>query len=190
MILETERLILRPFSEEDTASLYESAKDERIGPWCGWPAHKSVEESRNIIKHVLMDEENYAVVLKSNNQLIGCAGLKLGNNCALTDKDNEGEIGYWIAVPYWRKGYASEATNELIRRGFEDLNLDVLWCGYYKGNEKSKGVQEKCGFKFHHILNNVNCTLLNETRVEYVSILERKKWNEMESSKLRNDCLQ
>lgn len=183
MILETERLILRPFNKEDAPSLYECVKDERIGYWCGWPSHKNVEKSLQIIENVLIDEETYAIVLKSENKLIGCIGLKLGENCSLSDNDNHGEIGYWIAVPHWRKGFACEATNEIIRRGFEDLNLEVLWCGYYKGNEGSKGVQEKCGFTFDHILNSVNCPLLNETRVEYVSKLESRKWKKSESTK-------
>jgi RimJ/RimL family protein N-acetyltransferase len=183
MILETERLILRPFNEGDAEVIYESVQDERIGYWCGWPVHKSIEETRNIIKNVLMDKENYAVILKSENKLIGSAGIKLGKSCSLSAKDNEGEIGYWISVPYWRQGFASEATNELIRRSFEDLKLDTLWCGYYKGNEKSKGVQEKCGFTFHHILKDVNCSLLNEIRTEYVSILNHDTWEKLQSTK-------
>lgn len=50
MILETERLILRPWNESDAESLYEYAKDPRVGPIAGWPPHKSVEESLDVIK--------------------------------------------------------------------------------------------------------------------------------------------
>ena len=50
MRLETERLILRRWTESDAESLYEYAKDPAIGPIAGWPPHKSVEESLNIIK--------------------------------------------------------------------------------------------------------------------------------------------
>lgn len=183
MILETERLILRPFTEDDAQSLYESTIDKRIGYRCGWLAPESVEASTKIIKNVLMKEETYAITLKSDFKLIGCISLEIGCNCSLSDKENEAEIGYWIAVPYWRQGYAFEATNELIRRGFQTLNFDVLWCGYYKGNEKSKGVQEKCGFTAHHILNNVHCVALNDLRIEYVTHLDRKKWNKIQSTK-------
>lgn len=53
MVLETERLILRPFKDSDTESIYEYAKDPRVGPIAGWPVHTSVENSREIIRNVL-----------------------------------------------------------------------------------------------------------------------------------------
>ena len=52
MILHTERLILRPWTEADAESLFEYAKDPDVGPIAGWPPHKSIEESRNVIKDV------------------------------------------------------------------------------------------------------------------------------------------
>ena len=80
MILETERLILRPWEESDAESLYEYARDERVGPVAGWQVHTSVENSRKIIKTVLSVPENYAVCLKEDNRAIGCVGLTLGKN--------------------------------------------------------------------------------------------------------------
>ena len=68
MILETERLILRPWNETDAESLYEYAKDDRVGPIAGWPPHTSVENSREVIKTVLSAPETYAVCLKENNK--------------------------------------------------------------------------------------------------------------------------
>ena len=75
MIFETERLILRPWEETDAESLYEYAKDDRIGPIAGWPVHTSVENSREIIKTVLSAPETYAVCLKEDNRAIGSIGL-------------------------------------------------------------------------------------------------------------------
>ncbi len=56
MILETERLILRPWAETDSESLCEYAKDGRIGPIAGWQVHTSVENSREIIRYVFTDK--------------------------------------------------------------------------------------------------------------------------------------
>ena len=64
IFLETNRLILRPWKEEDAEELYLYAKDPAIGPIAGWPTHTSVENSREIIKGVLSAAETYAVVLK------------------------------------------------------------------------------------------------------------------------------
>ena len=98
MTLQTERLILRAWEETDAESLYEYAKDDRVGPIAGWPPHTSVENSREIIKTVLSVEENYAVCLKDNNKAIGSIGLMIGKNSNLDLPENEGEIGYWIGV--------------------------------------------------------------------------------------------
>ena len=68
MILHTERLVLRPWNEADAESVYEYAKDPDIGPIAGWPPHKSVEESLEVIKTVLMCEESYAICEKENGK--------------------------------------------------------------------------------------------------------------------------
>ena len=57
MILETERLILRPWNEGDAESLYKYAKDPEVGPVAGWPVHTSVENSREIIKTTRFSEK-------------------------------------------------------------------------------------------------------------------------------------
>ena len=136
MILKTKRLILRPWLETDAESLYEYAKDPAVGPIAGWPVHTSVENSREIIKNVLAVPETYAVCLKEDNIAVGSIGLMIGKASNLDIPDNEGEIGYWIGVPFWGQGLMPEACEELIRHAFEDLKLETLWCGYFDGNEK------------------------------------------------------
>ena len=64
MILETERIILRPWRESDAGELYEYASDPQVGPIAGWPVHTSAENSREIIRDVLSAPETYAVILK------------------------------------------------------------------------------------------------------------------------------
>lgn len=94
MVLETERLILRPWNEADAESLYEYAKDDRVGPITGWPPHTSVENSREVIKTVLSAPETYAVCLKEDNRAIGSIGLMIEKSSNFTLPENEGEIGY------------------------------------------------------------------------------------------------
>lgn len=96
MILETERLILRPWEETDAESLFEYAKDERIGPAAGWNPHTSVENSREVIRLFLSAPETYAVCLKEDNRPVGSIGLMIGKSSNLDLPDTEGEIGYWI----------------------------------------------------------------------------------------------
>ena len=71
MKLETERLILRPWTEEDAEALYRYAQDDRIGPAAGWPPHTSVENSREIIRGVLSRPGTCAVILKETMEPVG-----------------------------------------------------------------------------------------------------------------------
>ena len=100
MILETERLILRPWADGDASSLYEYAKDERVGPIAGWNPHTSEENSLEIIKTVLSADNTFALCLKEDNVAIGSIGLMIGNKSNLDLPESEAEIGYWIGVPF------------------------------------------------------------------------------------------
>ena len=176
MELTTERLMLRPWVETDVEDLYRYAKDDRVGPIAGWPPHSSVEDSAEIIRTVFSAPETYAVCLKEDNRAIGSIGLMIGTHSDKEIPDTEAEIGYWIGIPFWGKGLIPEATRELIRHGFEDLKLDKIWCGCFVENEKSKRVQEKCGFTWHHTRKDVCCELMGDIRTEQVSCLTRENW--------------
>ena len=150
MQLETRRLILRPWEEADAEELYRYAQDDRIGPIAGWPPHTSVEDSREIIRTVLSEPETYGVILKATGKPVGSVGIMFFPKGSAPMKEREAEIGYWIGVPYWGQGLIPEAVRKLQQRCFQELSCSAIWCGYYEGNEKSKRVQEKCGFTFHH----------------------------------------
>lgn len=178
MHMETERLILRSWCEDDAESLYPFAKNPAVGPIAGWPPHTSVENSREIIRNVLAVNETYAVCLKTDNKAIGSIGLMIGRQSNLDLPETEGEIGYWIGVPFWGMGLIPEATKELIRHAFVDLNLETLWCGYFEGNAKSKRVQEKCGFVYHHTNKDIYWKLMDDIRTEHITRLTRKEWEQ------------
>ena len=74
-----------------------------------------------------------------------------------------------------------EAAREVLRHGFEDLGMTTIWCGYYDGNQKSKRVQEKLGFVFHHTCDEVSVPLFNEIRVGHTSIMTKEHWEELYS---------
>lgn len=176
MILYTERLILRPWEEKDAESLYKYAKDSRVGPIAGWPIHTSVENSKEIINTVLSVPETYAVCLKENEGAIGCIGLMIGDKSNIWLPNTEGEIGYWIGVPYWGRGLIPEAAREIIRHAFVDLHLETVWCGYFEGNDKSRRVQEKCGFTYHHTNRDIHWKLMDDFRTEHITRLGVDEW--------------
>ena len=175
MILETDRLILRPWREDDAENLYKYAADPDIGPPAGWPAHTDAENSRDVIKNVLSKPETYAVCLKDGSP-IGSIGLKFNDDTDMTDRDDECELGYWIGKPFWGQGLIPEASRRLLKHAFETLKVTSVWCGYYDGNLKSRRVQEKLGFVYHHTTPNIKVTLVNEIRTGHVMLMTKQRW--------------
>ena len=172
----TERLILRQWKEADAESLYKYAKDPLVGPIAGWPVHTSVQNSLDIIRNVLSVPETYAVCLKEDNKAIGSIGLKLNGSTDMTQKDDECELGYWIGVPFRGQGFIPEAAREILRYGFEELNMNKIWCGYYDGNIKSKRVQEKLGFIYQFTTENLEVKLMRDVRTGHVNCLTKEHW--------------
>lgn len=175
MILETKRLILRPWCLDDAEELYKYASDPDVGPPAGWPVHTCIENSREIIKDVLSAPETYAVCLKADNKPVGSVGLHRND---LAVSDDEYELGYWIGRPYWGMGLIPEASREILRHAFEALFMKRIWCGYYDGNEKSRRVQDKLGFKYHHTTEGIEVPLLSEIRTGHAMLMTKEDWEE------------
>jgi len=176
MRINTDRLILRPWEENDAKSLFEYAKNPNVGPIAGWPVHTSIENSLEVIRNVLSAKETYAVCLKEDNIAIGSIGLISPAQAHTKTKEDEMEVGYWIGEPFWGNGYIPEAVRAIQKHAFEDLNCSALWCGYYEGNEKSKKVQLKCGFTYHHVEKDKLCVLMGDSRTEWFTRIEREEW--------------
>jgi len=170
-MIETDRLILRPWNENDADALYKYAKDPEVGPIAGWTPHTSAEYSREIIRTVFSAPETYAVVLKTTNEPIGCCGIILPDNTNSSGIQNHtAEIGYWLGVPYWGQGIIPEAVNALVIHCHKTLHINALTIGFYDGNDKSRRVAEKCGFSYHHTEEN-KLSPLGDLRTEHYYIL-------------------
>ena len=176
MTLETERLILRRWEDSDAESLFDCAKDPDVGPIAGWPAHQSIEESRDVIKNVFFFWVAYAICLKSDNKAIGAIELKLNGHTDMTERDDECELGYWLGKPFWGQGIVPEAVMEMLRHAFEDIGMTKVWAGYYDGNEKSKCVQEKCNFRYQWKSEGLDVPLMHEKRTGHVSSMTKDQW--------------
>ncbi|ALS17194.1 MULTISPECIES: GNAT family N-acetyltransferase [Clostridium] len=147
--LETERLILRNFKESDLDDLYEYAKVPGVGENAGWPHHEDIESTKKILKDFIEKDEVYALVLKEKNKVIGSLGIHKTTKFKENKSDVKREIGYVLSKDYWGMGLMPEAVKAAIKYAFEELNVDVLLCGHFNFNLKSKRVIEKCGFEFY-----------------------------------------
>jgi len=144
--METNRILLRPWRESDAATLFKYASDPEVGPRAGWPPHKSVEESLEIIRTVFRTETMWAVELKETGEAIGCVGYLPAAAANLEIPSDQCEMGYWIARPYWGKGICTEAMRLVVDYCLNEKGFSVLWGTYFPSNPASGRVMEKCGF--------------------------------------------
>ncbi|MBR5962588.1 MAG: GNAT family N-acetyltransferase [Bacteroidaceae bacterium] len=144
--METDRLLLRRWRESDADVLYKYASDPEVGPRAGWPPHKSVEESLEVIRNIFSAEGMWAVVWKETDEAIGCVGYLPAAASNLTIADDECEVGYWIARPYWGRGICTEALRLVVDYCFREKGCATLWGSYFPDNPASGRVMEKCGF--------------------------------------------
>ena len=145
--METNRILLRPWRDDDAEALFKYASDPDVGPRAGWPPHKSVEESREVIKNFFSNEDTWAIEHKETSEIIGCIGVLRVGSSNLEIAENECEVGYWIAKPYWGKGICTEAMRLVVDYCFNVKNFTTLWGDYFPENPASGKVMEKCGFK-------------------------------------------
>lgn len=149
-ILVTDRLILRPVTESDAEAIFEYSQGENVGINAGWKPHESIEETREIMELVFLNQKFvFAMEVKETRQLIGTIGIipdpKRQNNKTRM-------IGYAIGENYWGNGYTTEAVRAVLRFGFEELKLDLISAYCYPYNERSKNVLKKCGFNYEGCL--------------------------------------
>lgn len=146
-LIETARLGFRPWRESDAADLFAIASDPDVGPRAGWPPHKSAEESHAIICDIFSNETTWALVLKETGRIVGCMGYLPYGKSNISIGENDAELGYWIAKPYWNKGLCTEALTATIDWCFNAKGFQTLWCDYFVDNPASGRVMQKCGFR-------------------------------------------
>ncbi|HHE0528728.1 TPA: GNAT family N-acetyltransferase [Vibrio parahaemolyticus] len=146
-VIESERLILRPFSMSDAERVSELAGDKQISEMTANIPHPyTISDAENWIRtHAKLFLSGkgivYAIVLKESSELIGAISFpKLENGLGI--------LGYWLGVPYWGCGYATEASNVLISYSKRHYGLTRLKVMHLVGNERSKSVIEKLGVKY------------------------------------------
>jgi RimJ/RimL family protein N-acetyltransferase len=160
-VIETERLILRPFREDDIESSYLMNLDPELSRYTGDGGVLSREEiEMRIRKNVFGDYEKYgygrfAVDWKQTGEFIGFSGLKF-----LTER-NATDLGYRFRRDIWGRGIATEAGKASIHFGFQELCLDKIIGQVIRANTASVRVLEKLGFSYDSSfrLEGVECDL-------------------------------
>lgn len=151
--METERILLRPWRELDAEALFKYASDPDVGPRAGWPAHKTIEESLEVIRTYFNNDTTWAIVLKETNEPIGCMGYYTHESSNIPIGENDCEVGYWLGKPYWNKGICTEALKLMLDYCSNVKQFENIWADHFTGNPASGRVMEKCGFSDTRMLN-------------------------------------
>ena len=171
--IETERLILKPWSEDDAEGLFAYAKDPDVGPHAGWKPHSDVAESLRIIRTLFLPNDVWAITIKNSGKIIGSVGLE-------PDKRRPGinasELGYALSREYWGNGIMTEAAKAVIDFAFEVYKLDVISVCTGPQNKRSQSVIQKCGFVYEGTERRCYATYDGTIRDSKCYSLLREEW--------------
>ena len=141
--LETTRLRLRPYREDDIAELLPLIGTREVAATTLRIAHPYTEQDARDFLALAQEPGKIwlAVALRSDGRQIGGIGLRVD------DQHQHAELGYWLGAPYWGQGYATEAAREILRYGFRDLHLHRIYASHFAQNPASGRVLLRLGMR-------------------------------------------
>lgn len=174
-IIETPRLVLRPFRSEDAPAMFANwASDREVARFLTWNAHRSLADSENVLNMWVAaynDIKTYrwAIVPKENGEPIGAIDI-----VHIYDNTDAAEIGYCIGKNWWNNGIVTEAFSAVIPYLFE-VGFNRLEAVHAVKNPASGRVMEKCGLKYEGTLRRFFRSTAGELLdISYYSILREE----------------
>lgn len=151
MQLETKRLILRKFEEDDVERMFLLDSNPEVMKYIGMQPLTDKKESEKVIQ---MIQQQYidngtgrlAVIEKKSGLLIGWSGLKLLTE-PINGYQNIYDLGYRFLPEFWGKGYALESAKVSLDFGFNELKTGIIYAHAHSGNEGSNHILKKLGFE-------------------------------------------
>lgn len=179
--LKGERIRLRAFRKTDLDDLYNYAKTPGLGEAAGWFHHKSKEESKEILETFIKNKNILAI--EKDGRVIGSIGIhnydeEFFDN--LADK-KAAELGFVLSSDFHKQGIMTEALEILISYLFDEVGLDVLVGGFYRGNFKSKKLHEKLNYKYYS--SHLTKTNMGTMEVTHEYILSKEDFEKYLASK-------
>ena len=172
--LRTDRLILRPWRQEDLEDFYEYARVDGVGQMAGWLSHESKETTQMILDSFINSKKTFALEL--DGKVIGSLGIEFYKEEAFPELDGlQGRsIGYVLSKDYWGQGLMPEAVKAVQKYLFENIGFDFLVVSHYVWNGQSRRVIQKSGFKYLKTIQ-LN-TRYNTVEDTLVYLLKKEDW--------------
>lgn len=169
MILETERLIMRPITLEDLPWLVEMRTPPAVNKFLGGTRMQNGEALAKRMPFYLECHEKYGfgmsvMTLKDTGEQIGTSGLQ-----PLEDTGDI-EVGYNLSEAHWRKGIGYECARRWLEHGFENAGLERIVAVAHPENTGSWRIMEKCGMTFqrNEVHYDIECVLYAITKEEFL----------------------
>lgn len=145
--LHTPRLTLRPVRMSDAGDLYEYSSDPQVAQHVLWDAHTSIHQTRGYIRYLLRQYRSaapstFVIALRSTGKVVGTIGFMW-----LQTENRSAEVGYSLSRAYWNQGLMTEALREVLRFGFDKLNLNRIEAQHESDNPASGRVMLKAGMR-------------------------------------------
>jgi len=143
--LETARLTLRQYREDDIAELVPLIGTREVAATTLRIPHPyTAQDAREYIAKAKVDcdgQVRRAITLRTDGRLIGGIGL------AVDEQHQHAELGYWLGISYWGNGYATEAARAMLHYGFETLGLQRVFALHFAHNPASGRILQKLGMR-------------------------------------------
>ena len=173
--------MLRPLVSDDIDDVYAYCSDPAVGPDAGWAPHRTREDSRMFVE-VIASEPHVFGIFEKTGAGTGATGPCIGSIGLIRDPQRRNVdclmLGYALARTAWGRGCMTEAADEMLRYGFEELGLGLITCTHYTFNDRSRRVIEKAGFVHEGTIHGAEATpdgLMQDFESYY---LPRELWDE------------
>ena len=153
LLIETNRLILRPLELSDAKSLFELNKNPNVHKYLWQKPEEIIDESIKVIEYVQRQysENNtgrFATILKETGEFIGWTGIKFVNDHIENGNTNFYDYGYRLDEKFWNKGFATEASVFWLDYGFKQIKIDKINAYTHAENGASNHILQKIGMNF------------------------------------------
>ena len=193
VVLEGDRIRLRAFKKDDLEDFYLYAKTPGLGESAGWFHHESIEDSKKILDKFIRDKNILAI--EKDGQVIGSIGIHPYDEDFFEDLNDKRavEIGFVLSQDFHRQHLMTESLELVLDYLFNDIGLDAVVGGHFRGNFKSKNLHKKFNYKYfssHLVKTNMGTMEVTHeyilSREDYDQYLENKR--KQEKSKV-NDTI-
>lgn len=170
--IKSERILLRRFEKEDLLDLYDYSSQVGVGELAGWPHHQTLEQSEKVLDDFIHSENQYAIVCRKSNKVIGHIGIHEDSENGRSDTK---ELGYVLNKDYWNQGIMTEVIYIILKELFSSDIKNVYAC-CFKNNAASRHLIEKCGFVFEQE-GTYYAKLLDQTFETFEYVYTSERWN-------------